>query len=97
VVLACSLTAAICFTITAATGFASGGGSVIRAGQGARFPVADLLCVAEFASGDPRFRTPGVACSSYRQPYKGIGVWFGTRRIILTRPPNGHVIYTVRR
>lgn len=98
IALACLATAAACFTITATTGFGSNGTIVIRAGgPGARFPVADVLCVAERASGAPRFREPGVACSSYKQPYKGVGVWFGAHRIVITSPSNGHAIYTARR
>ncbi len=98
VIPACVLTAAACFTITAETGFASGGTHVIRAGTGgARFPVADVFCVAELASGAPRFKQPGVACSSYRQPYKGVGVWFSAHRVVVTTPPNGRAIYSVAR
>ncbi len=96
--LACLATAAICFTVTATTGFGSDGTVTVRAGSGgARFPVTDVLCVAETASGASRFREPGVACSSYRQPYKGVGVWFAAHRVVITSPPNGRAIYSVRR
>lgn len=96
--LACLATAAVGFTIAAETGLGSDGTVIVRAGSGgARFPVADVFCVAELASGAPRFREPGVACSSYKQPYKGVGVWFGAHRIVITSPPNGRAIYTVRR
>ena len=96
-VLACLATAGLCFAITATTGFASPGGATIRATQGARFPVADLWCVAELASGAPRFREPGVACSSYTQPYKGIGIWIAAKRVVITSPPNGRIVYTAHR
>ena len=63
--LACVATAGVCFTITATSGLGSAGTVTVRAGSGgARFPVADVLCVAELASGAPRFREPGVACAS---------------------------------
>ena len=96
IILACVATATACFAITATTGFASGG-TTVRAGHAAWFPVSDVWCVAEFASGSPRFREPGVACSSYRQPYRGIGVWFAANRVVVTSPPNGRVIFTTRR
>jgi hypothetical protein len=96
--LACLATAAICLTVTATTGFGSDGIITVRAGSGgARFPVTDVFCVAEAASGTPRFREPGVACSSYKQPYKGVGVWFAAHRVVITSPPNGRAIYSVRR
>ncbi len=96
--LACVATAGVCFTITATSGLGSAGTVTVRAGSGgARFPVADVLCVAELASGAPRFREPGVACSSYKHPYNGVGVWFGAHRVVLTSPANGRAIYTVRR
>jgi hypothetical protein len=97
-VLACASTAAICFTITSQGGLGSDGSVIVREGSGgARFPAADVFCVAEAAAGAPRFREPGVACSSYRQPYKGVGVWLGTDRVVITSPPNGRVIYSVGR
>jgi hypothetical protein len=96
-VLACVVTAGFCFAVTATTGFASRGGTIIRAGNAAWFPVSDVWCVAELASGAPRFKEPGVACSSYRQPYKGHGVWIGSHRIVITSPPSGRAIYSVRR
>jgi hypothetical protein len=96
--LACLATAAICFTVTATTGFGSNGTVTVRAGSGgARFPVTDVFCVAVSAPAAPRFGEAGVACSSYKQPYKGVGVWFAAHRIVITSPPNGRAIYTVRR
>jgi len=41
-------------------------------GDSAHFDVNDLLCVDEAASGWPRFRTPGVACSSGAPPERGL-------------------------
>jgi hypothetical protein len=49
------------------------------------------------ASGAPRFREPGAACSSYAQPYKGVGVWFAAHKIVVTSPPNDRALYTLRR
>jgi hypothetical protein len=51
----------------------------------------DLICLNEPPGGAPRFKTAGVACSSYRQPYKGIGVWITKTSVIITSPPNGRI------
>jgi hypothetical protein len=99
-VIACSLTAALCFALTATTGFASRGAAVkvISVGQAAYFPFIDLYCLPEkHAFGSGIFHEPGVACQSYSRPYNGIGVWFAKRRVVVTSPPNRRVIYTARR
>lgn len=45
--LACLATAAVCLTIAAETGLGADGTVIVRAGSGgARFPVADVFCVA---------------------------------------------------
>ena len=96
---ACAGTAAICFALTATTGFASGDSAVkfIRIGEAADFPVTDVYCIPEHAFGAPRFHEPGVACSRATREYQGIGVWFSSRRVVVTSPPNGKTIFTARR
>jgi hypothetical protein len=96
---ACVATAVVCFAVSATTGFASQGAAVkvIRVGEAAYFPVTDVYCLPEHAFGSGRFHEPGVACSSYSQPYKGIGVWFAKRRVVVTSPPSDKVIFTTHR
>jgi hypothetical protein len=96
---ACALTAAACFAVEAGTGFAipQGKAKRIYVGESGYFPVVDLHCLPEFASDAPRFREPGVACDTAAHEYTGRGVWFSKRRIVITSPPNGKIIYSVRR
>ncbi len=96
---ACAATAAACFGVSATTGFASHADTVkvIRVGGAAYFPIADVYCIPERPSGAPRFRETGVACSSARHEYQGLGVWFSPRRVVVTHPPNGKAIFTARR
>ena len=96
---ACTLTAASCFAVQAATGLAvpQGAEKQIHVGQAAYFPIVDLYCLPEQASGAPRFHQPGVACDTAAHEYTGRGIWFSKSRIVITAPPNGRIIYSVRR
>jgi len=98
------VTAIVTAAITATSGFA--GHNVIRVqsvqitvGDSAHFAVSDLLCVNESASGSPRFKTTGVACSSDAQPYRGLDFWFTRTRVIITGPAvsGGQVLYNLKR
>lgn len=93
------MTAATCFAITATTGFASRTDDtpIIRAGHAAWFPVTDVWCVAELASGDPQFRAPGVFCSSERRPYTTVSISILARRIVVMKPPNNRVVFSTKR
>jgi hypothetical protein len=101
--LACVATAAITVAVTSSLGFASHSNSVsplvrtIGVGETAIFARNDLICINEPPSGAPRFKQPGVACSSYARPYHGIGVWLTRSRVVVTRPPNGKAFTTYRR
>jgi hypothetical protein len=101
-ILACVVTAATTAAIT--SGISSGSGrssspmvKTIGVGQTAIFTRQDLICLNEPASGAPRFKTAGVACSSHANPYSGIGAWVTRRRIVMTRPPNMKVAASYRR
>ena len=96
---ACAATAAACFALGTGTGLAvpQGGEKNIHAGEEAYFPIVDLYCLPEHASGAPRFHQPGVACGVASHEYTGRGVWFSKSQIVITSPPNGRVIYSVRR
>jgi hypothetical protein len=96
---ACVVTAVASVAVTAGTGIAvsHGGGKRIYVGESGYFPVVDLFCLPEDASGAPRFDEPGVACNAAHHEYTGRGVWFSKNRIVITSPPNGKVIYSVRR
>ena len=98
---ACAATAAITAAISTGVGFGSAsakprvltvpvGGTAVFAGQ-------DLICVNEPAMGAPRFKKPGVACSSYASPYHGIGIWLTRTAVVVTRPPNAKVVWSFRR
>jgi hypothetical protein len=100
--LACVVTAATTAAIT--SGISSGSGrstspmvKTIGVGQTAIFTRQDLICLNEPASGAPRFKTAGVACSSYAKPYSGIGAWVTRQRILMTRSPNMKVVASYRR
>jgi hypothetical protein len=69
----------------------------IAVGETAIFTGQDLLCVNERASAAPRFKQPGVACSSYASPYQGLGLWLTRTTVKATRPPNGRVTYVMHR
>ena len=71
--------------------------NTIDVGQTAIFRAQDLICVNEPASGAPRFKTSGVACSSYAKPYSGIGVWLTPHRVLVTHPPNMKVVASYQR
>ena len=98
---ACAVTAAGTACITAGTGlgFTSATPTVktIAVGETAIFAGQDLLCVNEPASGAPHVKPSGVACSSYASPYHGLGLWLTRTTVKVTRPPNGHVLYTLHR
>ena len=99
--LACVVTAAATAAITAGIGSGSGASRpmvrTIGVGQTAIFTHQDLICVNEPASGAPRFKTTGVACSSYVKPYVGIGAWFTRQQLVITRPPNTKLVASYRR
>lgn len=99
--LACAATAVATAALTAGISSGSPASSprvkTVAVGDTAIFAGQDLLCVNESADGAPRFKTAGVACSSYAKPYNGVGVWFTTTRAIVTRPPNGKITATYRR
>jgi hypothetical protein len=99
--LACVVTAAATAALTAGIGSGSGASNpmvrTIGVGQTAIFAHQDLICVNEPASGAPRFKTTGVACSSYVKPYVGIGAWFTRQQLVITRPPNTKVVASYRR
>jgi hypothetical protein len=69
----CALTAAACFAVVAGTRFAVPQNSTkrIHDGESAYFPVVDLYCLPEQASGAPRFHEPGVACHTGAHEYTG--------------------------
>lgn len=98
---ACAVTAAATAATTA--GISSGSGTsspmvkTIDLGQTAIFARQDLICVNEPSSGAPRFKTAGVACSSYAKPYGGVGVWLTRQRVVVTRPPNMKIVASYRR
>ena len=97
---ACVVTAAITGAATSNLGFASRSTprvKTVQVGQTAIFPRNDLICVNEPSSGAPRFKQPGVACSSYARPYQGIGLWLTRTRVVITRPPNGKAVRTYLR
>ncbi|HWT45852.1 MAG TPA: hypothetical protein VN085_07790 [Vicinamibacterales bacterium] len=98
---ACAVTAAATAAITAGAGSGSAPSNpmvkTIGVGQTAIFASQDLICVNEPASGAPRFEAPGVACSSYAEPYSGIGTWSTRRRVVVTRPPNVKIVASYRR
>ena len=99
--IACAITALITFAIAAGSGLgehtAARGSVWIGVGDTAHFAANDLLCVNEPASGAPRFRTAGVACSSDAQPYRGYGFRFTRAHVLVTTPPNGRVVFKLRR
>lgn len=100
-IMACLGTATICFTISATTGLASRGSrpnpgfKTIPVGTSVYFPAEDLLCDNE--SSTPRFDQTGIACSSYASPYTGAGFWITRKAVVVTRPPNDHLIQTIKR
>jgi hypothetical protein len=99
---ACAVTSAVTFAVAATSGLAGHDGTPtqsmqVTVGDTAYFSGNDLICVNAYASGAPRFKTPGVACSSYAQPYHGFGVWFTRTRLVITSPPNGRTIYNLKR
>jgi len=98
---ACAITAAITACLTAGVGLGSRSATHavknIAVGETAIFASQDLLCVNEPASGAPRFKQSGVACSSYASPYHGLGLWLTRTTVKATRPPNGRVIYVLHR
>ena len=102
VAIACVVTAVVSFGIAATVGL---GGRTspqsLRVGVGvsAHFGVNDLLCVNEPASGSPRFKTPGVACSSDAQPYTGLDFWFTRTGVTITAPATagGRILYSLKR
>jgi hypothetical protein len=55
--------------------------------------------VNEPASGSPRFKTTGVACSSDAQPYRSLDFSFTRTRVIITAPATtgGRVLYNLKR
>jgi hypothetical protein len=79
-VCACIVTGAVSVAVTAGTGFAVGHGRAkrIHVGESGYFPVVDLFCLPENASGAPRFHEPGVACNAAHHEYTGRA--FGSRR-----------------
>ena len=98
--IACVATAAITVATTSSLGFASRSSprvKTLEVGETAIFARNDLICVNEPSSGAPRFKQPGVACSSYARPYQGIGLWLTRTRVVITRPPNGNAIRTYAR
>lgn len=95
--IACVATGAVTVAATASLGFASRSSprvKTIEVGETAIFARNDLICVNEPSSGAPRFKQPGVACSSYARPYQGIGLWLTRTRVVITRPPNGSATRT---
>jgi hypothetical protein len=98
--IACVATAALTVAVTSSLGFAARSSPRVKTvgvGETAIFARNDLICVNEPSSGAPRFKQPGVACSSYARPYQGVGVWLTRTRIVVTRPPNGTAIRTYHR
>jgi hypothetical protein len=98
--LACAVTAAVTALTMAALGEAGTpwAGTPDRSfdvslGSSATFAGQDLICVNEFAGR----RRMGVACSSSVDPYRGLGVWFTSGRLVVTKPPNGRMIADLRR
>jgi hypothetical protein len=96
---AISSMAALALAFAARASYSTPGNLITRVGvRGtAFFEGNDLICVNEPASGSPRFRKPGVACSSSGQPYKGIGVWITKSSVVITSPPNGRVLKSYKR
>jgi hypothetical protein len=95
---ACAATAAACFGISAATGFASRSDTVtVRVGDTAHFPIADVTCVPQRRSGIQRYSGPGVACSSPTSGRAGVRVWFSSRYVTVTRPPSTRAIFRLPR
>lgn len=72
---------------------------IYRVGLGgtAFFKGKDLICVNEPASGVPSGKGPEVYCSSYKQPYKGIGIAITGTAVTITSPPAVRVIKIYRR
>jgi hypothetical protein len=103
-VAACVVTSAVTvFAVASATGLA-GRVALTRSvhvgvGDSAHFAVNDLLCVNAPASGSPRFKTTGVACSSDAQPYRGLDFWFTRTRVVITASATtgGRVLYSLKR
>jgi len=98
--IACVATAAITVATTSSLGFASRSSprvKTLEVGETAIFARNDLICVNEPSSGAPRFKQPGVACSSYARSNQGIGLWLTRTKVVITRPPNGNAIRTYAR
>jgi hypothetical protein len=98
-IFACAVTAAVCFAVGAGTGLAvpRSAQKTVRVGEAGYFPIVNLYCLPEHASGAPRFHERGVACNAPSHEYTGRGIWFSKSRIVIASPPNGRIIYSVRR
>jgi len=98
---ACAATAAVTAAVTTGVGLGSRSASnpvkAIPTGGAAIFVGRDLLCNNESAFGSGGRGHAGVSCSSYANPYHGVGLWVTRASVLVTRPPNQKVVATFRR